>query len=366
MNDNPTPVNVRLSEDEQSVVIIDQTLLPGEERFLSLGSPEECYDAIARLAVRGAPAIGIFAAYSVYVMARRIILEEGRNVFENHQFDSICVQADYLKSSRPTAVNLKWAIDRMTRVAAGLIGLSSGDVLNKLRDEAVLIQKEDVDQCLSMAELGLTLIEDGDGIITHCNAGPLATSCYGTAIGPVLLGTERGMEFKVFADETRPLLQGARLTSYELHNAGVDVTLICDSMSSSVMSQGWVKACFVGADRVAANGDTANKIGTSSLAIVAKHYGIPFYVMCPTSTLDFDCSTGEDIPIELRDGQEIKTMFFQHPVAPAEVECYNPSFDVTDHSLITAIVTEKGICRPPFEKSLASLNMRFGHGDAGN
>ena len=192
-------------------------------------------------------------------------------------------------------------------------------------------------------------------MLTHCNAGPLATSRYGTAQGPFLLAAERGMKLRVFADETRPLLQGARLTSYELQKGGVDVTLICDNMASIVMKNGWVQACFVGCDRVAANGDTANKIGTSGVAILAKHYGIPVYVLGPTSTIDMACPDGDHIPIELRDGEEIKTLWYEKPMALPEVKCYNPAFDVTDHALITAIVTEKGICYPPFTESLAAL-----------
>lgn len=209
--------------------------------------------------------------------------------------------------------------------------------------------------CKAISEHGLTLIKDGDGVLTHCNAGPLATSQYGTALGPLLLGRERGMSFRVFADETRPLLQGARLTSYELHKAGVDVTLICDNMASMVMKNGWINACFVGCDRVAANGDAANKIGTSGVAILAKHYGVPFYVLGPTSTIDLSCPTGGDIKIELRDPEEIKSKFYAQPMAPAGVKCYNPAFDVTDHTLIAGIVTEKGVCRPPYTESLAAL-----------
>ncbi len=203
-----------------------------------------------------------------------------------------------------------------------------------------------------MCSSDLSLLCDGDGILTHCNAGPLATSRYGTALGPLFLGKERGMEFHVFADETRPLLQGARLTSYELQKAGIDVTLICDNMASLVMKNGWVQACFVGCDRVAANGDAANKIGTSGVAILAKYYNIPFYVLGPSSTIDLNCKTGEDIRIELRKPEEIKEKFYQQPMAPPEVKCYNPAFDVTDHSLITGIVTEKGILKPPYTESL--------------
>lgn len=347
------PKNVRLSDDGSQVVIIDQTLLPGEERYLRLSRPSDLFDAIARLAVRGAPAIGIFAGFSLSVIARQIAGGDAK-VFTEEHLAQMRSQADYLRSSRPTAVNLQWALERVMRVVQGLVGMQAADALRRIEDEARSIQDEDVAMCLAMAESGLTLIEDGCGIITHCNAGPLATSCYGTSLGSILLGTERGMRFRVFVDETRPLLQGARLTAYELCEAGVDATLICDGMSSSVMRQGWVDACFVGADRVAANGDVANKIGTSNLAIVAKHYGVPFYVVCPSSTLDLECKTGDDIPIELRDGDEIKTMFFNRPVAPEDVACYNPSFDVTDNRLITAIITEKGICRPPFSQSLAA------------
>lgn len=209
--------------------------------------------------------------------------------------------------------------------------------------------------CLKIAEYGLSLIKDGFGILTHCNAGPLATSRYGTALGPILLGHERGFILRVFADETRPLLQGARLTSYELDQAGVDVTLICDNMASMVMKQGKIDCCFVGCDRVAANGDTANKIGTSQVAIMAKHYGIPFYVLGPVSSIDINCKSGDDIVIEERDPEEIRSKFYANPMAPASVKCYNPAFDVTDHELISAIITDRGILYPPFTESIGSI-----------
>jgi len=227
-------------------------------------------------------------------------------------------------------------------------------MLDALYERAVVIHEDDIAKCRAISEYGLSLLKEGDGVLTHCNAGPLATSRYGTAQGPFLLAAERGMHIRVFADETRPLLQGARLTSYELQRAGVDVTLICDNMASIVMKNGWVQACFVGCDRVAANGDTANKIGTSGVAILAKHYGIPVYVLGPTSTIDMACPDGDHIPIEERDGEEIKTMWYEKPMALPEVKCYNPAFDVTDHELIAGIVTEKGICRPPYTKSLIS------------
>lgn len=229
------------------------------------------------------------------------------------------------------------------------------EILELLGRECRAIHEEDIAMCKAISRYGLSLLKDGDGILTHCNAGPLATSRYGTALGPLILGKELGMNFHVYADETRPLLQGARLTSYELNKAGIDVTLICDNMASMVMKNGWVQACFVGCDRVAANGDTANKIGTSGVAILAKYYGIPFYVLGPTSTIDLSCKTGADIKIEERSPDEIKKMFYKEPMAPEEVKCFNPAFDVTDHTLIAGIVTEKGICRAPYEESLAAL-----------
>ena len=243
----------------------------------------------------------------------------------------------------------------MLRVTDENAGWPVREILELLGRECRAIHEEDIAMCKAISRYGLSLLKDGDGILTHCNAGPLATSRYGTALGPLILGKELGMNFHVYADETRPLLQGARLTSYELNKAGIDVTLICDNMASMVMKNGWVQACFVGCDRVAANGDTANKIGTSGVAILAKYYGIPFYVLGPTSTIDLSCKTGADIKIEERSPDEIKKMFYKEPMAPEEVKCFNPAFDVTDHTLIAGIVTEKGICRAPYEESLAAL-----------
>lgn len=342
--------NIRLGDDGKSVVIIDQTRLPGRTEYLTLRTPEEMYEAILLLRVRGAPAIGICAAYCVYALAAQT---EERDYaafaarFHQHK--------EYLNSSRPTAVNLSWALNRMEGVVEANADKPVAEITALLGKECRAIHEEDVAMCRAISEHGLTLIKDGDGILTHCNAGPLATSRYGTALGPLFLGKEQGMDFKVFADETRPLLQGARLTSYELQKAGIDVTLICDNMASIVMKNGWIQACFVGCDRVAANGDAANKIGTSGVAILARHYGIPFYVLGPTSTIDMRCRTGEDIEIELRDPDEIKSKFYTEPMALPEVKCYNPAFDVTDHSLIAGIVTEKGICRAPYTESLAAL-----------
>lgn len=342
--------NVRLGDDGRSVIIIDQTKLPTVTEYLTLRTAKDLYDAIFELKVRGAPAIGICAGYGIYILARSI---------DTDDIDVFCEQfgeyKKYLNASRPTAVNLSWALERMEKVVSVHRGQGVQAVLSLLEKECRMIQDEDMEMCRAISEYGLSLIKDGAGILTHCNAGPLATSRYGTALGPLFLGRERGMQFKVYADETRPLLQGARLTSYELLKGGIDVTLICDSAASLVMKNGWVQACFVGCDRVAANGDTANKIGTSSVAILAKHYGIPFYVLGPSSTIDMNCKTGDDIEIELRNPDEIRRKFYEKPMALEEVACYNPAFDVTDHSLISGIVTEHGICRAPYTESLAKI-----------
>lgn len=316
--------------DGERLFILDQTLLPNEERYIEMKSIEDCYNAIKLLQVRGAPAIGIFAGYS-------LALFHGNNIEK---------AKEYLDSSRPTAVNLSWATARI--VTAHKDGRS-------LIDEAIAIHNEDIEMCRKISEYGLSLLHNEDGILTHCNAGELATSKYGTGLGPLILGKEKGYNFHVFSDETRPLLQGARLTSYELEKAGIDVTLICDNMASLVMKKGLINAVLVGCDRVAANGDTANKIGTSGVAILAKHYGIPFYVLGPYSTVDFSAKTGEDIIIEEREADEIKTMFYEKSTALPETKCFNPAFDVTDNSLITAIITDKGIAYPPFSKSLKEL-----------
>ena len=343
-------VNVRLGDDEKSVVILDQTLIPNETKYLTLTEAGDMWEAIYKLQVRGAPAIGIFAAYSMAVLAAKI---------DAPDFDGFYAEytrlSEYLNSSRPTAVNLACMLRRMDGVVLAHRADDRPTLLAALMAEAKAIHEEDMAMCLKISQYGLSVLKDGDGVITHCNAGPLATSRYGTAQGPFYLAKEQGMNLHVWVDETRPLLQGARLTSYELTKAGVDCTLICDNMASLVMKQGKINACFVGCDRVARNGDTANKIGTSGVAILAKHYGIPFYVLGPSSTIDFTCPDGDHIPIELRDGAEIKEKFFSKPSSLPEVKCYNPAFDVTDHTLISGIVTEKGVCRPPYTRSLAAL-----------
>ncbi len=333
---------VRLSQDGSAVIILDQTCLPESEVYVSLSSAEEVWDAIYRLKVRGAPAIGIAAAYGIYVCSRQITAD----TYEGFYNEFLRIK-NYLASSRPTAVNLVAALNRMEKVVAVHPMKSVLEVIQLLRAESEAIRAEDA-AGRKIGENGLSLLRPKMGILTHCNAGHLAVSEYGTALAPVYLGEERGYSFKVFADETRPLLQGARLTAYELQKAGVDVTLICDNMVSAVMRKGWVQAVVVGCDRVAANGDTANKIGTSGVAILARYYGIPFYVLGPTSTIDPNCPDGDSIVIEERNPEEITDMWYASRMAPEGVKAYNPAFDVTPHDLITAIITEKGIVYPPF------------------
>ena len=341
--------NIRLSDDENSLIIINQVKLPNNLEYKKIDDLESAYQAIKKLEVRGAPAIGIFAGYMMYVLSKK-----DEDLPYNEFYKRFIENKEYLNSSRPTAVNLSWALGRIDRLVRSNKEKPVKDIVSLIKQEAIAIHNEDIEMCCRISEYGLSLLKDGDGVLTHCNAGPLATS-FGTAQGPFLLAKARGMNIRVYADETRPLLQGARLTSYELSKAGVDVTLICDNMASLVMRNGWINACFVGCDRIAANGDFANKIGTSGVAILARHYGIPVYSLGPTSTIDMNCPDGDHIKIELRDPEEIKTMWYERPMAPENVKCYNPSFDVTDHELLTAIVTEKGIVYPPFDINLKKL-----------
>lgn len=350
--------HVRLNDDFSKIIYLDQTKLPSTEVWKETDELEAMYQAIYLLEIRGAPCIGVFAAYCYYIRAKKIAQDADALDFET----ALKKEMDYLNSSRPTAVNLSWALNRMScfmtafleRESIRKIDKSNIDrLISALCEEAIAIHEEDIEMCRRIGEYGLSVVKDGDGILTHCNAGKLATTRYGTALAPILLGKEKGIHFKVYADETRPLLQGARLTAYELYHAGVDVTLICDNMASLVMKKGEIQACFVGCDRVAANGDAANKIGTSGVAILAKHYNIPFYVLGPLSTIDLNCPTGEQIVIEERDPEEIKTMHYVRPMAPEGVKCFNPAFDVTDHELITAIITDQGVLYPPFTESIA-------------
>ena len=341
---------VRLSEDEKSVVILDQTKLPNHEEYLDLEDAESMWNAIKLLQVRGAPAIGVCAGYALAVLAGQIADLPRKEFLEMLQ-----KQADYLNSSRPTAVNLSWALKRQMEKAEKCKENDCHEIVRTLIQEAKRIDAENLEMNRKIAEYGVTLIKDGDGILTHCNAGYLACLGYGTATAPMYMAQEKGMRIHVYSDETRPLLQGARLTSFELAKSGVPVTSICDNMASLVMKEGKIQAVMVGCDRIAANGDFANKIGTSGVAILAKYYHIPFYTLGPSSTIDFSTKTGSDIHIEQRDPDEIRSMWYKEPMILREVDCYNPSFDVTDHSLLTAIVTERGIVYPPFEENLKKL-----------
>ena len=341
---------VRLDDENNAVVIIDQTKLPGKIEIISLHTAQEIWNAIYLLQVRGAPAIGVAAAYGIYVLAKRMDTEDYDTFYRE-----FVRQKEYLDSSRPTAVNLSWALNRMQRVVEAHSGETVAQIKEALHRESVAIQEEDIWVCRMIGEHGLTLVKPGDGILTHCNAGQLATSKYGTATAPIYLGEERGYHFHVFADETRPLLQGARLTAFELQSSGVDVTLICDNMSATVMKNGWVNAVFVGCDRVAANGDAANKIGTSVVAAGAKYYGGPVYICAPTSTIDLNTPTGAEIKIEQRPAEEVTEMWYKERMAPEGIKVFNPAFDVTDHELIAGIVTEYGVARAPYTESLAAI-----------
>ena len=320
-----------IGEADGHLRLIDQTLLPGELAFLDCRDVAAVWGAIKRLSVRGAPAIGITAAYGCVIGA---------------QWGEFEKAAEYLATSRPTAVNLFWAINRMRRLGTEDAGALLG--------EARRIHEEDEAMCAAMGEHGAGLIPAGGGVLTHCNAGALATGGIGTATAPMYTAHGQGKAFKVYADETRPLLQGARLTAWELGAAGVDVTLICDDMAASVMRSGRIDVVITGADRVAGNGDAANKIGTYNLAVLAKHHGIPFYVAAPSSTFDMAIGSGDEIPIEQRDAAEI-TEGFGRRTAPEGVQTFNPAFDVTPHELITAIITERGRIEPVDAGTVAAM-----------
>lgn len=339
--------SVKWENDE--LVILDQTKLPGATEFIKLDNVEDVWEAIFHLKVRGAPAIGIAAAYGLCVAMRDIEAES----FEEFMA-ALKKNSKYLAASRPTAVNLFWALRRMERAAYANRDKAVEELKKTLVKEAHSIRNEDERMCRAIGENALTLFHDGMTVLTHCNAGGLATSMFGTALAPIYLAKEKGWDIKVFADETRPLLQGARLTAWELLQAGVDVTLICDNMAAAVMSMGCIDAVIVGCDRVAANGDTANKIGTYGLAVLAKAHNIPFYIAGPTSTIDMDTPSGKEIPIEERKAEEI-TCGLGRRTAPEGVKTYNPAFDVTPNELITAIITEKGIVKQPYDKELKKL-----------
>ena len=344
---------VALDDEQSALVILDQTKLPYEVEVLHLTEQKDIWDAIYLLKVRGAPAIGVAGGFGVYLAAKRIQADNYDEFYA--QFKKA---KEYLDSSRPTAVNLSWALNRMEKVVTDSKDKSIPEIKELLHKECVAIKDEDVWMCRQIGEYGLSLIKDGDGILTHCNAGTLATAKYGTATAPIYLALEQGwQDLRVYCDETRPLLQGARLTAFEMQAAGVDTTLLCDNMASLLMKRGKVNIIFVGCDRVAANGDACNKIGTSGVAILAKYYGIPFYVLGPTSTIDMSIADGDGIPIEERAAEEVTEMWYKERMAPEGVKVFNPAFDVTDHSLITGIITEKGLCRAPYEDAFRALGI---------
>ena len=326
--------------------LLDQTQLPLTTVTEKQETVEQVWDSIKRLKVRGAPAIGIAGAYGL-VMA----VKNQTHLAASDFLAELERQANYLDSARPTAVNLRWALRRIVNKAQELSHLPVPELHAALEQEAVQIHDEDRQLCRSIGEHGVSLIKDGMGVLTHCNAGALATSELGTALAPLYLAHERGTRFKVYADETRPLLQGARLTSWELQQSGIDVTLICDNMAAHMMSQGLVDLVIVGTDRVAANGDVANKIGTLGVAILAQYFQIPFYVACPYSTIDFATAEGKAIVIEERSEDEV-THFGLRRTAPENMTVRNPAFDVTPHTLVTGLITERGIIRPPYAENL--------------
>ncbi len=337
---------VRYDEWKKELVILDQTLLPGEMVYLRLSQEEEILEAIANLRVRGAPAIGIAAAYGIFL---GMIPFSDRKTSEYLEIlEGLCHR---FGSVRPTAVNLSRAMERIWQRVLMHRMEPPASLSRRILEEALSIQEEDQQMCRMIGKHGLGLLQPGWGLLTHCNAGHLATSGGGTALAPIYEGALRDYHFRVFVDETRPLLQGARLTAFELMHAGIDTTLICDNMASVVMENGWVQAILTGCDRVARNGDTANKIGTQTLAILAAHHGIPLYICAPSSTLDPACTSGKDIRIEERSPEEITERGYKNRMAPPGVKVFNPAFDVTDHQLISAIVTEKGIFRPPYDFS---------------
>jgi methylthioribose-1-phosphate isomerase len=329
-----------------SVRLIDQTALPAELRYLEIGDIERLWEAIRTLRVRGAPAIGIAAALGCYLGVRR---SQAHN-FERFA-DELARASDYLGSARPTAVNLFWALRRIQDLVERLRDRPIEEIKHAILDEALDMIEEDHRVCRALGRYGAELLRDGDSILTHCNAGGLATAGYGTALAPVFLAAEQGKRIHVYADETRPLLQGARLTTWECQQAGIPVTLITDSTAATVIAQGKVQAVFVGTDRTAANGDVANKVGTLGLAVLAREFRVPFYVAAPLSSIDMTLASGAEIPIEQRSPDEV-TCGFGRRIAPEGIEVYNPAFDVTPHRYVTALITERGLVRPPFDEGL--------------
>jgi methylthioribose-1-phosphate isomerase len=342
------PTTIRWTDDGFGIRILDQTRLPETRVETDLFAAEEMEEAIQSLRVRGAPLIGITAAMGIGALARQF---HAQGLATADCRSRLALAADRLASARPTAVNLVWAIERVRRILAE-DSADSGVLADRLVAEADRILEEDRRMCRAIGEHAATLLSDGDAVITHCNAGSLATGGIGTALAPVYVATESGRTIRVFADETRPLLQGSRLTAWELSQAGIEVTVISDNMAGALFATNPPDIVFVGSDRIAANGDVANKVGTYGLAVLARHHGVPFYVLAPTSTVDLDTPTGAGIPIEHRSADEIRAGFGR-VTAPAEASVWSPAFDVTPHDLVTGIVTEAGIHAPPYGPALA-------------
>lgn len=336
---------------ENRLEIIDQTLLPGNFEYITLHTVSEVWEAIKILRVRGAPAIGICAGYGILVALRETPPQTTPQAIA-----IVRKSAEYLATSRPTAVNLFWALDRMRNTAESCADLLLSQFIDRMDAEAAAIYREETSACRAIGEHGAALIPENGGVLTHCNAGALATGEYGTALAPMYHAHAAGKRFHVFADETRPLLQGARLTAWELTQSGIDTTLLCDNMAAQVMREGRIDLVITGADRIAANGDTANKIGTYGVALLAQAHRIPFYIAAPASTFDFELPDGSGIPIEQRDPAEV-TRGFGKATAPDNVRVYNPAFDVTPENLIAGIITEFGILRPPFKAGIEKLQM---------
>ena len=344
-------MNLPLSVDwkEGELYFLDQTLLPNEEKIERQEDVKQVWDSIKKLKVRGAPALGVAGAYGLLVGIKpHLGLDPAAFL---GKIDEV---AKYLDSSRPTAVNLGWALRRMVAKSKTLNLPTAAAMYQALVQEAQAIHQEDIACSVAIGQHGAPLVQEGMGVLTHCNAGHLAVSKLGTALAPMYTAHAQGRKFRVYADETRPLLQGARLTAWELGRAGLDVTLICDNMAAYLMSLGKINLVIVGADRIAANGDTANKIGTYGVAILAKYFNIPFYVAAPYSTIDLKTPTGKDIHIEERDKEEV-TFFGEKRTGPKEVKVFNPAFDPTEHSLIHGFITEKGLIKPPFAQNLKAL-----------
>ena len=342
-----------ISYKNNKLKIIDQRVLPGKLIIREINNIKDAYYCIKTLAVRGAPAIGVFAGYGLCVGFKNIKLNNRGDFFKH-----LYVNVGYLKSARPTAVNLSWALDRMAKVAIANHLKSIPDLKRVLLKEAKSIHLQDKKMCEAIGKNGATLIKKGDTILTHCNAGALATAGNGTALSVIYQAKKDNKSIKVFVDETRPLLQGARLTSWELKKHNIDVTLICDNMAASIMAQGKIQKIVVGADRIAKNGDTANKIGTYNLAVLAKEHKIPFFVAAPSSTFDFSIKNGTEIPIEQRDPDEVRKIK-DTLLAPKNIKVYNPAFDITPARLISAIITEKGIFKKPYNRSLKKLSINL-------